>query len=324
MRRRDFITLVVGAIVTWPFAAMAQEAGRTYRLGLISPAPCEIIATITLYDELGRRGFIKGQNLAIDCRDFGPHFDSSSEYAAELINAHVDVIVAYGQVAIRAAQQVTKTIPILGVTDDMLGEGLVNSLARPEGNTTGCSILATELNGKRQEILIEAVPGLRRMGALADANATTDAKLHALQEAARTHDVELSIHRITKGEEVAAAIDKARASGATALNVLASPMLNANSRFIMDRAAALRLPVIYQWPETAEEGGFAAYGPRLLQIFREITARQLVQLFRGTKPVDLPVEQPTKFELVINLKTAKALGLTVPESLLLRADQVIE
>jgi putative ABC transport system substrate-binding protein len=324
MRQHDFITLIVGAIVTWPFAAMAQEAGRTYRLGLISPAPCEIPLNIALYDELGRRGFIKGQNLVIDCRDFGPHIDSSSEYAAELIKAHVDVIVAYGQVAIRAAQQMTKTIPILGATDDMLGEGLVNSLARPEGNTTGVSILATELNGKRQEILIEAVPGLRRMGALADSSATTDAKLRALQEAARAHDVELSIHRVTKGEEVAEAIDMARASGAMALNVLASPLLYANSRFIMDRAAALRLPAIYQWPETAEEGGFAAYGPRLLQIPREITARLLVQLFRGAKPADLPVEQPTKFELVINLKTAKALGLTVPESLLVRADKVIE
>ena len=161
MRRRDFITLVVGAIVTWPFAAMAQEAGDLSPLVSYSRTLRVKSWTITLYDELGRRGLIKGQNLAIDCRDFGPHFDSSSEYAAELINAHVDVIVAYGQVAIRAAQQVTKTIPILGVTDDMLGEGLVNSLARPEGNTTGCSILATELNGKRQEILIEAVPGFR-------------------------------------------------------------------------------------------------------------------------------------------------------------------
>ena len=198
------------------------------------------------------------------------------------------------------------------MTDDMLGSGLVNSLARPDGNTTGVSILATELDGKRQEILIEAVPGLRRMAALADANRTTAAKLDALQEAARAHNIELSIHRVARGEEIAAAIDRAQASGATALNVLASPLLFANRQLIMDRVAALRLPAMYQWPETAEEGGFAAYGPRLIDIFRELLTRQLVKLFRGIKPADIPVEQPTKFELVINLKTAKALGVTVP------------
>ena len=205
----------------------------------------------------------------------------------------------------------------------MLGAGLVNSLARPDGNTTGVSILATELDGKRQEILIEAVPGLRRMAALADFNYTSDAKLDALQKAARARNIELSIHRIATGEEIAAAIDMAQASGATALNVLASPMLFANRQLIMDRVAVLRLPAMYQWPEMAEEGGFAAYGPRLM-IFRDLMARQVVQVFRGTKPADIPVEQPTKFELVINLKTAKAMGVTVPEALLVRADKVIE
>jgi putative ABC transport system substrate-binding protein len=225
--------------------------------------------------------------------------------------------------AIRAAQQATKTIPILGVTDDMVGEGLVESLARPNGNTTGVSIFATELDGKRQEILIAALPGLRHMAALADSNNTTVAKLHALQEAARAGNIELSIHRIATGEEIAAAIDTATASGATALNVLASPMLFANRQLIMDRVAALRLPAIYQWPETAEGGGFAGYGPRFAKL-RELEARQVVEVFRGIKPADIPVEQPTEFELVINLKTANALGVTVPPSLLARANEVIE
>jgi putative ABC transport system substrate-binding protein len=205
----------------------------------------------------------------------------------------------------------------------MVGEGLVDSLARPNGNTTGVSILATELDGKRQEILIEAVPGLRRMAALADTNATPDAKLNALQEAARIRNIELSIHRIARSEEIAAAIDMAQALGAMALNVLASPMLFANRQLIMDRASVLRLPAIYQWAEMGEEGGFAAYGSRITQI-PEITARQAVMLFRGTKVSDIPVEQPTKFELVINLKTANALGVTVPPALLNRADEVIE
>jgi putative ABC transport system substrate-binding protein len=146
----------------------------------------------------------------------------------------------------------------------MLGEGLVNSLARPNGNTTGVSILASELDGKRQEILIEAVPGVRRMAALGDSNiARTAVQIEALQEPVRARGIELSMHKIAKSEEIAAAIDMAKSWGATALNVLASPLLWANRRLIMDRAAALRLPAIYEWPEMAEEGGFAAYGPRL-------------------------------------------------------------
>jgi putative ABC transport system substrate-binding protein len=323
MRRREFVTLVTGALVEWPLASIAQEAGRIYRFGFLLPFARDAPASLRRIDELRRRGFIEGQNLRIYHRDFGPHVDLISQYAAELVKAQVDVIEAAGSVATRAAQQATKTIPIIGVAEDMVGEGLVDSLARPNGNTTGVSILATELDGKRQEILIEAVPGLRRMAALADTNATPDAKLNALQEAARIRNIELSIHRIARSEEIAAAIDMAQALGAMALNVLASPMLFANRQLIMDRASVLRLPAIYQWAEMGEEGGFAAYGSRITQI-PEITARQAVMLFRGTKVSDIPVEQPTKFELVINLKTANALGVTVPPALLNRADEVIE
>jgi putative tryptophan/tyrosine transport system substrate-binding protein len=225
---------------------------------------------------------------------------------------------------VRAAQQATKAIPILAITDDMVGEGVVSSMARPTGNTTGVSILATELDGKRQEILIEAVPGLRRMAALVDSNTTTVARLNDLQEAARARNIELSIHRIAKGEEITAAIEMVKASGATALNVLASPMLDSYRHLILDSVAALRLPAMYQWPETAEEGGFAAYGPRFTQIMSELYARQLTQLLRGAKVADIPVEQPTKFELVINLKTADAVGVAVPAGLVARADKVIQ
>jgi putative ABC transport system substrate-binding protein len=323
MRRREFNTLLAGATITWPIFAMAQEAGRIYRLGILAPFRRDHPWTLAFLDGLRRRGFVDGRNLMVDYRDFGLRPDLISEYAEELVKAQVDVISGGGGVAIRAAQRATKTIPIFGVADDMVGEGLVDSLARPGGNTTGVSILATELNGKRQAILIEAVPGLRRMGVLADSSTTTDAALRAMQEEARAHDVELSIHSVAKGEEVAAAIDMAQASGATALNVLASPTLHANQQLIMERVAALRMPAIYQWPEMAEEGGFAAYGPRLTQL-PDLSARQAANLLRGTKPADLPVEQPTKFELVINLKTAKALGLTIPESFLVRADKVIE
>jgi putative tryptophan/tyrosine transport system substrate-binding protein len=322
MKRRDFITLVAGAIVEWPFASTAQEAGRIYRFGILEPFS-DTPVSLRRIDELRHRGFIEGQNLTIYRRDFGLHVDLISQFAAELCKAQVDVIEAAGSVATRAAQQATKTIPIIGVADDMVGEGLVDSLSRPNGNTTGVSILATELDGKRQELLIEAVPGLRRIAALADSNATAEAKLGALQEAARARNVELSIHRIAKGEEIAGAIDMAQASGATALNVLASPMLFANGQLIMDRVSALRLPAIYQWAEMAEGSGFAAYGPRITQI-PEITIRQAAMLFRGARIADIPVEQPTRFELVINLKTANALGVTVPPALLARADKVIE
>jgi putative tryptophan/tyrosine transport system substrate-binding protein len=150
------------------------------------------------------------------------------------------------------------------------------------------------------------------------------AKLRVLQESARSRDIELSIYRVAKGEEVVAAIDSAKASGGAALNVLSSPLHWANRYLIMDRVVALHLPAMYQPPEMAEEGGFAAYGPRAAQLFRDIQARQLVQLLRGTEVADIPVEQPTKFELVVNLKTAKALRLTISETFLLRADKVIE
>ena len=209
------------------------------------------------------------------------------------------------------------------MSDDLVGSGLVRSMARPNGNITGVSILAATLDGKRQEILIEAVPGLRRMALLVDTNIISVSEIEALQEVARAHNIELSIHPVAKGEEIAAAIDAAKASGATALNLTASPLFYSHRQLILERVAALRLPTIYEWPETAQEGGFAAYGPRLDDIVLGVMHRQIVQLFRGIKVADIPVE-PTKFELVINLKTAKAMDVTVSPALLLRADKLIE
>jgi putative ABC transport system substrate-binding protein len=162
------------------------------------------------------------------------------------------------------------------------------------------------------------------MAVLTDVNFTSAAKLDALQKAARARNIEFSIHRVARGEEIAAAIDSAQASGATALNIVSSPLFFAHRHLIIDRAAAAHLPTIYEVPETAEEGGFAGYGPRVSQVYAEIMPQQIVKLLRGTKVADIPVEQPTKFELVINLKTAKALGLAVPDTLLARADEVIE
>jgi putative ABC transport system substrate-binding protein len=322
MRRREFIGLL-GASLLAPVAAKAQQVGRTYRLGALLPHPRDVPINVAFVEEFRRHGFIEGQNLEVEWRAYGLHFDLISQYAAELAKARVDVITTGGEEAIRAAQQATKTIPIVALVDDLLGSGHVKSLARPDGNITGVSVLAVDLDGKRQEILIEAVPGLRRMATLADVNSAA-AKLDTLQEAAHAHNVELSIYRIARGEEIVAAIDRAQASGATALNIFAGPLLWANRQLIMDRAAALHLPTMHEFPEVAEEGAFAAYGPRLSQLFVEVIPQQIIKFFRGIKVADVPVEQPTKFELVINLKTAKAMGVMVSPALLLRADKLIE
>ena len=323
MRRREFISLLGGA-VAWPLAARGQQPGGIYRLGTLNLSPRSAPNHVAFYAELQRLGFIAGQNLVVDERGYGLHVEQLADHAAEIVKAQVDVINATGDLAIRAAQQATTTIPILAFTDDMLGSKFVSSLAKPGGNTTGVSIFGTELDGKRQEILIEAVPGLRRMAALADSNTNTPRQLQALQDAARARGVELSIYEVAKSNEIAAAIDAAKKADAAALNVLASPLFFADRQVIMERATALHLPAMYHWPEVAEQGGLLGYGPRLVLIYREILARQMVALLRGTKPGDIPVEQPTKFELVINLKTAKAIGLTIPESFLLRADELIE
>src|SRR5262245_24018354 len=229
MRRREFIG-ALGAAVTWPLAARAQEPGRTYRLGALSPSPRSAPQMVALFEELQRSGFSEGQNLAVEWRTYGQRIDSISEFASELVRAKVDIIFAGGNFGIRAAQQATATIPIIGFTDDMVGAGLVGSLARPGANTTGISLLAADLDGKRQEILIEAVPGLRRMAAFADTETTSPRQLEALREAARARGIELSIHRISGPEEIAPAIDKAKASNAAAFNGLASPPLFAHRR----------------------------------------------------------------------------------------------
>ena len=184
------------------------------------------------------------------------------------------------------------------------------------------SAIGTELDGKRQDILIELVPGVRRIGTLADPSVTTSQQLEALRVAARAHGIELSMHTAGRSDEITAAIDQAKAADAGALNVLATPLFSVNRNVVIERAAALRLPAIYQWPEMAEEGGLAAYGPRVVQLYRQL-ARQVAKVLRGV-PSDIPVEQPTQFELAINLRTAKAIGVTLPVSVLLRANQVIE
>ena len=324
MKRREFIGLLCGAAAAWSRAARAQEPGRIYRLGGVHASPRDAPHHVAFFDELRRLGFIDGQNLVVDAAGYGLSAERFEVHAADLVKGRVDVILAGGDAAVRAAQGATTSIPILALTDDMVGQGLVRSLAQPGGNTTGITLLASELDGKRQEILIEAVPGVRRIAALVDSNTTTPSRLRVLEDAARARGVELSIHRVARREEIASAIDAAKAADAGALNVLASSLLFNSRAFIFDRVAALRLPAVYQWPEMAEQGGLIGYGPLIVQLYRDIMSRQLAKLLRGIKPADLPVEQPTRFDLVINLQAAKAIGHDVPAPLVLRADKVIE
>jgi putative tryptophan/tyrosine transport system substrate-binding protein len=239
------------------------------------------------------------------------------------VSTSPDAILCGGDAAIRAAQAATKTIPIVAITDDMVGAGLVPSLARPGGNITGISILAADLDGKRQEVLMDFLPGVRHLAALSDAQNNTPAQLEALIDGARSRGIKLSIYGIDRKEGVVPAIDAAKSGGAQGFNVLASPLLHGNRHAIFARTTELRLPAIYQWPDSAKEGGLLAYGPRFGEVFR-LLARQLVKVLRGANPADLPVEQPTHFELVVNQLTAKAIGLDFSATLLARADEVIE
>jgi ABC-type uncharacterized transport system substrate-binding protein len=297
MRRREFIALVGGAALAWPHGLQAQEAGRVYRVAVVTPVGRDEPVMLAFLDELRTQGFTEG--------------------------TVPDVIVTGGDFIARAFQKATQSIPIVVMTDDMLAGQFVASLARPGGNITGISLMSPDLDGKRQDILIEAVPGAGRIAALADSNVANLEHLKALDESARRHGKELLVVRAASANDLVPAIKDTSNRGAAALNVLSSPMLHLNRRVIIASSAEARLPAIYQWPETAEEGGLLAYGPNFIDIFRQ-RAGVVAKILRGTKPGDLPIEQPSKFKLVINLKTAKAINYTVPAGLVLRADKVIE
>ena len=325
MRRREVITLI-GSAVTVPFVrapvARAQEPGRTYKLGVITGAARQAPRNVALFDELRGLGFVEGQNLKIVADGFGLRDEQFAEVAATFAKSAPDAIFCVGNPAMRAAQESTRTVPIVGLASDMVAAGFVRSLARPGGNVTGVN-LAFEINGKRQDLLMEAVPEARRFAFLTDPTLTPPAQLSALQNATRTRGVEVAVFEARAPEQIAPMMDEAKAWGAAALNVLSTPLFSFNRRIVIERAAALGLPAIYEWPEMAEEGGLIGYGARLPLLYRQV-ARGLVKVLRGVKPEDIPVEEPAKFDLVVNLKTAKAIGLTIPESFLTRADEVIE
>ena len=266
-------------------------------------------------------GWEEGRNIGFQFLWAGGQNDQLPVLARELVARKVNLIITFGNPAVQAVQRTTTTIPIVGMTDDMVGAGLAASMARPGGNTTGVSILGTELNAKRHELLHEFAPQARRIAVLADPNQFTSRP--QLENVSRRFGVDFSIFSARNREEIGPALDAMDRAQVEAVNILASPILNGSRAVIIDRLRRLRLPSIYEWPESAEEGGLLGYGPRLQAMYRQV-AVLVDKVLRGAAPRDLPIEQPTKFELVVNLKTALVIGLTIPPALLLRADAVIE
>jgi putative ABC transport system substrate-binding protein len=321
MRRRDIIAGLAGA--AWSLTALAQTSGRIYRIGFLIPAARDTPAVAAFFDELQLNGFVEGQNLTVLHNGFKVRREDIEISAATLLADKPDVLVGGPDLYTLALQRLTQTIPIMTMSEDMLAERLVRSLSHPEGNTTGISILSTELNGKRQDLLIEATPNARKIAALNDATVPRPDQLRVLKEAASKRGIELEVFDVSKPEDIGPAIDSAKAGGAKALNFLASSLFFPMPPAALEHINRARLPAIFHWPEMAELGGLLGYGTRFTEVFRQ-RARQTAKVLRGAKPADIPVEQPTRFELVINLQTAKAIGHEIPAALVLRADKLIE
>jgi putative ABC transport system substrate-binding protein len=310
----------------WPLAARAQQPVKRATVGYLgSNTPsADALRLAAFLQRVRDLGWVEGRTIAIDVRWAEGRNERFAEFAAEFARLKVDVIVTAGTAAIVAAKRATSTIPIVfAVAGDPVGTGLVASLARPGGNVTGLSIQATDLSGKRLELLREAVPSLRRLAILGNVGSPVAVlEMRELPPIARTLGLEVITSEIRRAEDIAAAFEpfKERVDG---LYVCADPLVVTNRARISAFALAARLPTMYGQRENVEAGGLMSYGPNFVDLHRR-AADYVDKVLRGTKPADLPVEQPTKFDLVINLTTAKAIGLTVPRMLLGRADEVIE
>jgi putative tryptophan/tyrosine transport system substrate-binding protein len=326
--RRTFLSALTGGLLAAPLAAEAQQAAKVPRIGYLALNPT---ANPHLHEAFrqGLRdlGYVEGRNVVIEYRDAEGKPERLPALAAELIALKVDVLVAQPTVAALAAKQATRTLPIVFPVAEPVTSGLVTSLARPGGNITGLSILTPEMGGKGLELLKQAVPGVSRVAVLWDPGAfperTTKHMRKQLEGAAQALGVRLQFIEARGPDDFDRAFSEMTRARAGALTVLGGSMFVSQRRRLVDLAATNRLPAVYPARESVEAGGLMAYGPSVPDLFRR-AATYVDKILKGAKPGDLPVEQPTKFELVINLKTAKALGLTIPPSLLQRADQVIE
>jgi putative ABC transport system substrate-binding protein len=322
--RRAFIAGIAGGLLAGPLAAEVQQAGKVHRIGFISNSnPTSGTALVDAFRRgLADLGWVNGQNISIEYRwaegDLGRH----PRLAAELVALKVEVIVLAGPAAARAAMQATRTIPIVAaVVGDPVAAGFATSLARPDGNLTGLAWQSSDLVTKQLQLLQEMVPKATRFNALG--HPATPAARTAVEAAARALGVKLEVIDVSVPEAVPGAFEATQRGRAEGLIVLPSPMFYAERRRLAELAARHRLPAIYEVKEYVHVGGLASYGPSFPEMYRR-AATYVDRILKGARPGDLPMEQPTTFELVINLKTAKALGLTIPQSLLLRADQVIE
>ena len=325
MRRRDFIS-VVGGAVAWPLAAHAQQAGKLPIIGFLGQntlsAGSEWVAAFV--QRLRELGWTEGRTIAIEYRWGEGREERFAEAAAEFVRRKVDVIVVSGTPAVMAAKQATSTIPIVFATaGDPVGNQLVASLARPGGNVTGLSVRASELAGKRLELLREVVPGLRHLAILGNVNNPfTVLELGEVQAAAGTLGLEVVTLEIRRAQDIAPGFDAIRGRS-EALYVCVDGLVSTNRIPINILAVGARLPTMHGGREYVEGGGLISYGANYPDLFRR-SADYVDKILHGTKPADIPVEQPTKFDLIVNLITAKALGLNVPATLLLRADELIE
>ena len=329
MRRRDFITLLGGAAATsiaWPLAAIAQQSGKLRTIGFLGPntrsGASDWVAALA--QRLRELGWIEGRTVTIEYRWAEGREERLAEIAAEFVRLKVDVIVTSGTPAVMASKQATSVIPIVFATaGDPVGSGLVASLARPGGNVTGLATLVADLAGKRLELLREIVPGLGRLAIMGNAsNPFTVLELDEVQAAAGTLGLEVVTLEIRRAQDIAPAFEALK-SRADALYVCTDALANTNRIRISTSALGVRLPTMHGSRDYVEAGGLMSYGPNYPDLFRR-SADYVDKILHGAKPGDIPVEQPTKYELVLNLTTAKALGLTVPPSLLARADEVIE
>jgi putative tryptophan/tyrosine transport system substrate-binding protein len=326
MRRREFVRAILGLATAWPLTLRAQQP-KPPTIGYFgaTAAVAEKSRTDAFVQRLAELGWIEGQTVAIDYRWAESQTERFPEIAAELVQHRVDIIVATSIAAVLACKQATTVIPIVfPLAGDPLATGLVANLARPGGNVTGLSNQGADLAGKRLEVLREVNPGLRRFAVLANAEYPGRiSEIADIQTAARTLGLNIAVFEIRPAGDVSPVFDTMRKDGTEALYVVGDTFMNSNRARISTLAIQARLPTIYVAREYVEAGGLMSYGANIPHLFAR--AAELVdKILRGTKPGDIPVEQPTKFELVINLKTAKALGLIVPATLVARADEVIE
>jgi putative ABC transport system substrate-binding protein len=324
VERRAFVAGTLGLLAA-PLAAKAQLAGKVYRIGILPPGP--IAPRMHLWkafqDELRQLGYVEGQNITFVIRSPEEAGKPLAELAAELVSLRVDVIVTAGPGTL-AAKNATSTLPVVFTNhSDPVSVGVVASLARPGGNVTGVSLMAPELGGKRLQLLKEVVPRASRVAILWNpANPVLALLVRETEAAARTLGVPLQHLEIRAPEDIDHAFEAATRGLVSALTVVEDPLVLSQRARVVALAAESRLPAIYGFREVAEAGGLMSYAANLSDSYRR-AATYVDKILKGAKPADLPVEQPTKFELVINLKTAKALGLTIPPSVLARADEVI-